>query len=99
MQIVIKHTIGVYNGLQEVSDTYIKFILMRKLILTTIIPTVIIFLIASFLAFQQYTVKESNSQTIFAARLGVLKQYWYLVLIAILTYLYMKFIVPKIFRD
>jgi hypothetical protein len=72
---------------------------MKKLILTTIIPIIIIFLIAIFFTIHQYTLKVSNNQTIFAAKFDVLKQYWYLVLIAILAFLYMKFIAPKIFKD
>jgi len=72
---------------------------MKKIILTTIIPLLIFFPIAIFIGIKQYTIEVPNGQTIFTAKIGILQQYWYLVLIAVISVIYMKFIAPKIFKD
>lgn len=72
---------------------------MKKIIFTTIIPLLLVFPIAIYLGIKQYTVEVSNDQTIYTAKIGILQQYWYLVLIAVIAVIYMKFIAPKIFKD
>ena len=72
---------------------------MKKIILTTIIPLLIVFPIAIFIGIKQYTVKVPNGQTIFTTEFGIYQQYWYLVLIAVIALTYMKYIAPKIFKD
>lgn len=72
---------------------------MKKIILTTIIPLLIFFPIAIFIGIKQYTIEVPNGQTIFTAKIGILQQYWYSVLIAVISVIHMKFIAPKIFKD
>ena len=69
---------------------------MKKIILSIILPTLVIFLIATFFA---YLITVSSDQTIVQAKFELLKEYWYLVLIAFLLLIYMKLIAPKIFKD
>jgi hypothetical protein len=72
---------------------------MKKLILSTILPGLVIFIIASFFAVQQYLITVSSDQTIVQAKFELLKEYWYLVLFAFLALIYIRFIAPKIFKD
>lgn len=72
---------------------------MKKLVVSTILPALVIFIIASFFAVQQYLITVSSDQTIVQAKFELLKDYWYLVLFAFLAGIYMRFIAPKIFKD
>lgn len=49
---------------------------MKKLILGTIFPAQVIFIIAAFFAVQQYLITVSSDQTIVQAKFELLKDYW-----------------------
>jgi hypothetical protein len=63
------------------------------------IPLIIILSIAIYLGIKQWTMTVEPIDTITEAKFKILFEYWYLVLVAIIAYVYMQFIAPKIFND
>jgi hypothetical protein len=69
---------------------------MKKTIFGYVIPITIILVIAAFFIYLKFQSPKSDL-SYYELKWQMFKDYWYLSLTAGLAYLYMQFLVPKIF--